>query len=146
MDVLVITDHFTKLAHAFPCQNQSAKSVAKKLWDGFFCIYGFPQRLHSDQGASFESELIAELLDLAGVDKSRTSPYPPMGNGVTERFNRTLGNMLRPLPPRSKQKWPQLVKLVISLPALPFFFPPCLLLLSRLVYLLKRLLLHGSPN
>ncbi|KAL1246736.1 hypothetical protein QQF64_034331 [Cirrhinus molitorella] len=57
VDVLVITDHFTKLAHAFPCRNQSAKSVAKKLWDGFFCIYGFPQRLHSDQGASFESEL-----------------------------------------------------------------------------------------
>ncbi len=26
------------------------------------------------------------------------------------------------------------------------FFPPCLLLLSRLIYLLKRLLLHGSPN
>ncbi len=110
VDVLVITDHFTKLAHAFPCQNQSAKSVAKKLWDGFFCIYGFPQRVHSDQGASFESELIAELLDLAGVDKSRTSPYHPMGNGGTERFNRTLGNMLRSLPPRSKQKWPQLVQ------------------------------------
>lgn len=110
VDVLVITDHFTKLAHAFPCHNQSAKSVAKKLWDGFFCIYGFPQRLHSDQGASFESELIAELLDLVGVDKSRTSPYHPMGNGGTERFNRTLGNMLRSLPPRSKQKWPQLVQ------------------------------------
>ncbi len=26
------------------------------------------------------------------------------------------------------------------------FFPPCLLLLSRLIHLLKRLFLHGSPN
>ncbi|KAI5614528.1 interleukin-1 receptor accessory protein-like 1-A isoform X1 [Silurus asotus] len=110
VDVLVITDHFTKLAHAFPCRNQSAKSVAKKLWDGFFCIYGFPQHIHCDQGANFESELIAELLHLAGVDKSRTSPYHPMGNGGTERFNRTLGSMLRSLPPESKQKWPQLVQ------------------------------------
>ncbi|XP_039543416.1 uncharacterized protein LOC120490097 [Pimephales promelas] len=33
-----------------------------------------------------------------------------MGNGGTERFNRTLGNMLRSLPPRSKQRWPQLVQ------------------------------------
>ncbi|KAL1258986.1 hypothetical protein QQF64_009563 [Cirrhinus molitorella] len=93
-----------------PCRNQSTKCVAKKLWDGFFCIYGFPQRLHSDQGASFESELIAELLELAVVDKSQTSPYHPMGNDGTERFNRTLGNMLRSLPPRSKHKWPQLVQ------------------------------------
>ncbi len=33
-----------------------------------------------------------------------------MENGGTERFNRTLGNMLWSLPPRSKQKWPQLVQ------------------------------------
>ncbi|KAJ8362451.1 hypothetical protein AAFF_G00374030 [Aldrovandia affinis] len=84
VDVLVITDHFTKLAHAFPCQDQTAKKVAKKLWDNFFCVYGFPQRLHSDQGANFQSELIAELLELAGVGQSRTSPYHPMGNGGTE--------------------------------------------------------------
>ncbi|RXN02885.1 Retrovirus-related Pol polyprotein from transposon 412 [Labeo rohita] len=90
VDVLVITDHFTKLAHAFPCQDQTAKRVAKKLWDGCFYVYGFPKHIHSDQGASFESELIAELLELAGIDKSRTTPYHPMGNGGTERFNRTL--------------------------------------------------------
>lgn len=110
VDVLVITDHFTKLAHAFPCQDQTAKKVAKKLWDEFFCVYGFAQRIHSDQGANFESELVAELLELSGVGKSRTSPYHPMGNGTTERFNRTLGNMLRSLPPRAKHKWPQMIQ------------------------------------
>lgn len=99
VDVLVITDHFTKLAHAFQCQDQTAKRVAKKLWDGFFCVYGFPQRIHTDQGANFESELLAKLLMLSGVSKSHTSPYHPMGNGAAERFNRTLGNMLRCLPP-----------------------------------------------
>lgn len=62
VDVLVITDHFTKLAHAFPCPNQTAKVVAQKLWNQFFCIYGFPQRIHSNKGANFESKLIAELL------------------------------------------------------------------------------------
>lgn len=37
-------------------------------------------------------------------------PSHPMGNSSTERFNRTLGNMLRSLPPRSKQKLPQMVQ------------------------------------
>lgn len=110
VDVLVVTDHFTKLAHAFPCQNQTAKQVAKKLWDSFFCIYGFPRRLHSDQGTSFESKLISELLEMAGVQKSHTTPYHAMGNGQTERYNRTLGSMLRALPPREKGKWPQMVQ------------------------------------
>ncbi|KAJ8010022.1 hypothetical protein DPEC_G00070650 [Dallia pectoralis] len=110
VDVLVVTDHFTKLAHAFPCANQTAKQVAKKLWDNVFCVYGFPERIHSDQGANFESNLIAELLRLAGVAKSHTTAYHPMGNGGTERFNRTLGNMLRTLPLKEKHQWPQQIQ------------------------------------
>lgn len=97
IDVLVVTDHFTKLAHAFYCPDQTAKQVARKLWDNFFCYYGFPERIHSDQGANFESELIAALLQVSGV--SHTTAYHPMGNGSAERFNRTLGNMIRTLQP-----------------------------------------------
>ncbi|KAL1277366.1 hypothetical protein QQF64_024039 [Cirrhinus molitorella] len=52
-------------------------------------------RIHSDKGANFESSLIAEMLQLSGVAKSHTTPYHPMGNGQTERFNRTLGGMIR---------------------------------------------------
>uniref|UniRef100_A0A8C7YJD4 Integrase catalytic domain-containing protein n=1 Tax=Oryzias sinensis TaxID=183150 RepID=A0A8C7YJD4_9TELE len=110
VDVLVVTDHFTKLAHAFPCANQTAKQVARKLWDNVFCVYGFPERIHSDQGTNFESKLITELLRLSGVNKSHTTSYHPMGNGGTERFNRTLGNMLRTLPLKDKEKWPQQIQ------------------------------------
>ncbi|KAK0130982.1 Retrovirus-related Pol polyprotein from transposon 412 [Merluccius polli] len=110
VDVLVVTDHFSKMAHAFPCKNQTAKQVARRLWNDFFLIYGFPRRIHSDQGANFESKLIKELLEMAGVQKSHTTPYHPMGNGVTERFNRTLGNMIRSLPLQSKAKWPQMLQ------------------------------------
>lgn len=110
LDVLVVTDHFTKMAHAFLCPNQSAKAVAHQLWNNYFCVYGFPKRLHSDQGANFESALIAELLNVAGVQKSHTTPYHPMGNGSCERMNRTLGNMIRALPPRAKHRWPETLK------------------------------------
>lgn len=34
--LLVVTYHFTMLAHAFPCAKQTAKQVAKKLWDNVF--------------------------------------------------------------------------------------------------------------
>lgn len=52
----------------------------------------------------------AELLRLAGVKKSHTTAYHPMGNFGTELFNRTLGNMLRSLPLKDKQHWPQQIQ------------------------------------
>ncbi|KAI2667199.1 Retrovirus-related Pol polyprotein [Labeo rohita] len=103
-------DHFTKLAHAFPCVNQKAKQISKKLCNHVFCIYSFPTRIHMDQGTNFESTLIAELLKLAGIEKSHTTAYHPMGNGGTERFNWTLGSMLRSLPLKEKHKWPEQIQ------------------------------------
>ena len=103
--ILVLTDHFTRYAQAYPTKNQTAKTTAEVLFNNFFVHYGFPQRLHSDQGTNFESNLIKELCKLAGIEKSRTTPYHPQGNGMTERFNRTLINMLGSLQPSQKCNW-----------------------------------------
>ena len=69
-DILPITDGFTKWAQAIPCQNQLAVTVAKKLRDHWFTIFGILTRLHSDQGRNFESALIKELCTLYGIRKS----------------------------------------------------------------------------
>ena len=42
---------------------------------------------------------------MAGVEKSRTTPYHPMGNGMVERFNATLLNMLGTLESHQKDDW-----------------------------------------
>ena len=103
--ILVVTDHFTRYAQAFPTRNELAKTTAKVLFENFIVHYGFPARLHSDQGRNFESSVIKELCSLAGVEKSRTTPYHPMGNGMVERFNQTLLNMLGTLDNHKKEDW-----------------------------------------
>ena len=80
-NVLVITDHFTRYAQAFPTKNQTAQTTARILFEHYIVHYGFPARIHSDQGRNFEGETIKHLCELANVKKSRTTPYQPMGNG-----------------------------------------------------------------
>ena len=94
-NVLVITDHFTRYALAYPSKTQTAKATARILWDNFI----------SDQGRNFESDLITELCKIAGVKKLPTTPYHPQGNGQCERFNSTLCNMLGTLSDEEKSDW-----------------------------------------
>ncbi|KAK3105167.1 hypothetical protein FSP39_018592 [Pinctada imbricata] len=103
--ILVITDHFTKYALAVPTKNTTAKTTADAFFNHFIIHYGFPKRVHSDQGANFESKIVKELCTITGIEKSRTTPYHPMGNGLTERFNRTLLSMLGTLKPDQKRDW-----------------------------------------
>ena len=103
--LLVVTDHFTRLSQAYPTKDEKADTVAKVLWQKFIMTYGIPDRLHSDQGKCFESAVVHELCKLLGVQKTKTTPYHPQGNGMTERFNRTLLSMLGTLKPEQKANW-----------------------------------------
>lgn len=104
-NILVITDHFTRYAQAIPTRNQTAKTTAQTLSDNCIVHYSIPQRIHSDQGANFESKVVKELCTLTGMKKSRTTSYHPMGNGMCERFNRTLLGMLGTMEQHQKSNW-----------------------------------------
>ena len=113
INILVITDHFTRYAQAHITSSQKAHVVAKTLWEHFFVHYGFPEKILSDQGRNFESVLISELCELAQIKKLRTTPYRPEGNGSCERFNRTLISMLGTLPDDFKNKWPHHINTLV---------------------------------
>ncbi len=82
--VLVVMDVFTKFTFAFPTENELAKTVAKLVVENIFNVFGIPNKLHSDRGRNFESDIIVQLCKLHGVKKVFTCPYIPQSNANPE--------------------------------------------------------------
>ena len=89
--LLVVMDYFTKWVEAIPLHDQTAVSKAKAIIK-ICSTFGVPSILHSDQGCNFESH---QMLQAFGIKKSRTTAYHPQCDGMVERFNRSLLQLLR---------------------------------------------------
>ena len=106
-NVLVVLDHFTRYVQAFVTKNHTAPTTARVLYNNFFSVFGFPQKLLSDQGTKFTGDVIAAMCKLLGIEKIRTTPYHRQTNGSAERVHQTLQRMIGKLDPEKCQKWPE---------------------------------------
>ena len=105
-NMLVVVDHFTRYVQAFVTKNHTARTMAWVLYNNYFSVFGFPQRLMSDQGTEFCGKVIAAMCSLLGVEKICTTLYHPQTNRSAERVHQTLQRMIGKLDPEKRRKWP----------------------------------------
>ena len=111
--VLVVVDHFTRYVQIFITKNHMARTTAQVLYNNYFSIFSFPQRLMSDQGTEFCGKVIAAMCSLLGVEKIQTTPYHPQTNGSAERVHQMLQRMIGKLDLEKRKKWPAHIGLII---------------------------------
>ncbi len=87
-------DYFTKWIEAFPMSDQKTITIAILFVEHIICRHGIPEQLISDRGTNFLSELISGICEVLGVKKLNMSGYHPQTDGLVEKFNFTLINMI----------------------------------------------------
>lgn len=71
------------------------------------------EEILTDQGTNFTSQLLAEIYRLLHVKSLRTSPYHPQTDGLVERFNQTLKEMLQNNAREERKDWDKLLPYVL---------------------------------
>ena len=98
-------DYLTKWAEVFPASDQTAQTVAKLFVEGVMCRHGAPQEILSDRDPSFLSEFFLEVCRLLEVKKVNTLEYHPQTDGLVERFNATLTDMIAKTTEKHGHDW-----------------------------------------
>lgn len=106
--ILTLVDFATRYPDAIALPSIDSATVAEALIEMFSRI-GFPREILCDQGSCFTSDLMREINDLLAIKHLSSTPYHPMCNGLVERFNGTLKQMLRKMCQEEPKSWDRLL-------------------------------------
>ncbi|KAI2649246.1 Retrovirus-related Pol polyprotein from transposon 17.6 [Labeo rohita] len=132
--ILVIVDYATRFPEAVPLRKATAKNIGKELF--LLCTrVGIPAEILTDQGTPFMSRLTADLCRLLRVKQIRTTVFHPQTDGLVERFNQTLKQMLKHVAAEDRKDWDLMLPYVLfgvrEIPQASTGFTPFELLFGR---------------
>lgn len=92
--ILTLVDYATCYPEAISLPGIETERVTEALVD-IFSRLEVPVEMLTDQGSQFTSEVMKDVSRLLSFKRITTTPYHPMCNGLVEKFNGTLKQMLK---------------------------------------------------
>ena len=102
--ILTVVDFATRYPEAVALKGIEAETVAEALVS-IFCRVGVPREMLTDMGSQFTSSLMAEVSRLVSLKQLTTTPYHPQCNGLVEKFNGSLKQMLKRMCSERPRDW-----------------------------------------
>ena len=94
--LVVFADSLSRWVEAVPVHKDPTSAEILDIFNEHIVArYGVPRAIVSDRGSNLVGKLNAEILRCTGTDLRGTTAEHKEANGVVERFNQTLQNMIR---------------------------------------------------
>jgi hypothetical protein len=93
--VVVVVEYFTKWVEAKPLTNVSSISIKKFFWQNIIYHYGLPRHITIDNTKYFDNEMFKDFCHQIGMKVAFALVYHPQTNGVVERANGLIFEVIK---------------------------------------------------
>ncbi len=103
---MTIVDRFPRLVKFIPMKTASyATDVARLFFDNWLCVFGAPSKIISDCDVRFQSKFWESLSQCINSRLALSTAYHPQTDGLTERYHRSIEQVLRCHCYFQQEKW-----------------------------------------
>ena len=103
--ILTIIDLFTRYVIAIPLKKANASEIGGALFSQLYCVFGKPERVHSDEGREFVNKALADMFARWDIQHTSTGGHQPQANPV-ERYHRFMNSSMTMLSDKFGEDWP----------------------------------------
>ena len=103
--ILTVIDVMTRFLITAPLRTKEAGEVAEAFFIRVVCAHGVPKTVVTDQGREFVNQILSGVAEKLQMSHLTTTPYHPSANGVIERPNGTIVNILRTMVMENREIW-----------------------------------------
>ena len=92
--LLHLIDHATRLSACAIVRSKRPEEIIRQIFRVWISVYGCPEKFLMDNGGEFSNEHFRQLCEKVNITVKTTGAESPWSNGLCERHNQVLGQML----------------------------------------------------
>ena len=110
--VYTFVDRLTKYVHLVPVRSTfDAEGTARVYINSVFRLHGLSRSIVPDRDPRFTSAFFSEVFKLLGTSLKMSTANHPLTDGMTERVQRVVGDVLRSFVNHRQDNWSQLLSM-----------------------------------
>ena len=110
---LVIIDLFTRWPEVIPIRDQTASTVTKAFVNEYVTRHSLPNRVISDLGSQFISNLFVSVMEYMQIKVSHSLPYFHKTTGTVERLNQSIEQIICHFTNTSPFDWDEYIPMAL---------------------------------
>ena len=92
--ILHMIDIFTRYSAGALVKSKDKEVIVNAILKNWIAIFGKPATIFSDNGGEFNNALLRDVAELLDCRVTTTAAYSPWSNGIVERHNAVIENMI----------------------------------------------------